>query len=277
VKLSRAIVARLSDQRGFTLVELLVAVALGMIVVGAAHRLLATASGASADVIDRADAADRARDGMELITARLRSQVCLNDDGPAIMRAGATTMDFFTVLGSTVPTPTIYGNTDRTLDVAQARRLEFRPGPNGKTGSIVEYVWNSPLPADDADPSTRVPGAASVFGVAPTSAATPITKTLITGVEQSTTAAGVNIPIFKYFKFRGANPATPDLEVAPAVYTQTTGEDLARIVRVEVAFDAVANRGYDEERKSGTDSSFQNEVLVRTADAGQPETSPECF
>lgn len=284
MRLSRAIIRRLSDQRGFTLVELMVSMAIGMVVVLAGHRLLATASGAAADVTHRAEAADRARNGMELITSRLRSQVCLNDDGPAIMRASPTVMDFFTVLGSTVPPPTIYGNTDPALDTAQARRLEFKPAANGRAGSIVEYQWNSPLPADDGNQLTRVPGAASVFPAAPTPSSTPSTRTLVTGIEPSKTSGGADLPIFKYFKFRGANPATPDLEVPPDVYTENSGDDLARIVRVEVQFDAVAETGSDgsgakvtDGGKSGTDSTFQNEVFVRTADAGQPETSPECF
>jgi len=194
-------------------------------------------------------------------------------------------MDFFTVLGGTIPPPTVYGNQNPADDVAQARRLEFKPGTATTAGSIVEYQWNSPLPPDDGNDVTRVPGAAGVFPLAPTPAGTPITRTLVTGVEQPTDrATGALLPIFRYYKFRGRNPATPDLEVPPNVYTETTGDELARIVRVEVQFDAVAEVTSGSSRakvttggKAGTDSTFQNEVFVRTADAGQPETSPECF
>ncbi len=285
-----AIRSRLADERGYSLMEMSVSVLLGLIVVLAGYQLLTSSSRASTDVADRVDAAARARDGMEAITARLRSQVCLNDDGPAIVRTSPTSMDFFSVHGNVVPSPVIYGNTDATQDTAQARRIEFRAGVNGAAGKIVEYQWNSPLPADD--PSTRYPEAAGVFppvGLDGQTAASVVpTRTLMTGVERP----GGTGAIFKYFRFQPGAPATPDQPVAAASYRDddgnpatNDGDELARIVRIEVSFDAVAERLSDtgpkkivrNGSKPGTDSTFTNEAYVRTADSGQPEESPECF
>jgi hypothetical protein len=291
---------RLACERGFTVMEVAVAATLGMVVMLGGQKLLSSSSRASAEVADRVDGAHRARDGMEAITARLRSQVCLNDDGPAIVRSSPTSMDFFAIHGNRIPSPVIYGNVNRNDDTAQARRIEFRPGVNGAAGTIVEYVWNSPLPQDV--PATRYPEAATVFPALGTNGLTPTTvlptRTLMTGVERSRAADGSYLPIFKYFKFQAWSPATPTLEVPASTYTNTTGDDLARVVRIEVMFDVVAervggrdpnpaDRGLDGDghkqvlrrpgEARGTDSTFLNEAYVRTADAGQPEESPECF
>ena len=76
-------------------------------------------------------------------------------------------------------------------------------------------------------------------------------------------------PFLKYFTFIN-NPATPDLELVPPI----ADADKARIVKIEIAFDsrpstltAQANR---------IDTSFQNDVFVRTADPTDPEHSPLC-
>ena len=297
--LMRRILERLGDERGFSLTELIVSITIGMVVMLAGNKLLSTSTRASTEIADRADASARARDGMEAITARLRSQVCLNDDGPAIVRTSPTSLDFFSVLGSTVPRPVIYGNTDPAQDAAQARRIEFRPGTSTEAGSIVEYVWDSPLPADNA--LTRYPEAATVFpalvnGLTPAppyNVRPTAVKTLMTGVERPRAADGSLLPIFKFFKFQPGSPATPDQPVSAAAYVNddgnpatNDGDDLARIVRIEVAFDVVAEAvGPNGRRKvlrregerSGTDSTFTNEAYVRTADSGQPEESPECF
>lgn len=291
MSVTRAIRARLAREQGYSLIEVMVSVAIGMVVVLAGHQLLASSSRASVDVADRVDASARAREGMEAITARLRSQVCLNDDGPAIVRSSPTSIDFFGVYGNVVPSPVIYGNTAAAQDTAQARRIEWRQGVNGAAGTIVEYVWNSPLPADNPA-AGRYPEAANVFPAlganGQTSSSVTPTRTLMTGVERP----GGTGDIFKYFKFQPGSPATPDQPVTAASYRNddgnvatNDGDDLARIVRIEVAFDAVAERLSNtgpkkvqhNGAKPGTDSTFTNEAYVRTADSGQPEESPECF
>ena len=291
MRLARALIERLACERGHTVMEVAVSAAIGMVVILGGQKLLASSSRASAEVADRADAAHRARDGMEAITARLRSQVCLNDDGPAIVRTSPTSMDFFSIHGSRIPSPVVYGNENNSDDTAQARRIEFREGVNGAAGTIVEYVWDSPLPQDE--PATRYPEAADVFpalvnGLTPSTFAVPPTRvnTLMSGVERARASDGSYQPIFKYFKFQSGSPATPTLEVPATSYTNTGGDDLARIVRIEVMFDVVAERVTRTGPKAvirrpgearGSDSTFVNEAYVRTADAGQPEESPECF
>lgn len=255
---------RLADERGFTLIELLMATLIGTIVMLAASNLLDASGRASLSVQGRAEAVDRGRKALEEITTRLRAQTCLNEFTPALVRGDSNSMDFYTVYGAREPRAIIYGNSPQTLDVAQARRITYA------SGRITEQVWSSPLPYSSAAPNNpAVP--AAVFSGAP-NVSREIVRRVAPAKEGDTT-----LPIFRYYTFQNNNPATPDkllpTPIAPA--------DLAKVVRIEVAFDAQpdnndgALRGGD--RSSQTDTTLQSEVFVRTADAGQPETSPECF
>lgn len=277
-----AVTDRLGDERGFTLVELVVTMAIGTVVMLAAGSLLDASTRASADVEDRAEAIDRGRRAMEDIVSRLRAQSCLDDATPALVRAeragsGASvreTVDFYSVFGPAVPQVTIYGNDDLTLDQAQARRVEYLPAGVSSTipgltpstvpksvepvARIVEGVWRSPLsrPDPSATFTARPPDETReiVSGVAPVGAT----------------------PIFSYFQFQNDDPGTPDLPVNPAPLL--SAEARARVVRMEVAFDArPTRRAKTASQRASIDSSLVNEVFVRTADAGQPKTSPECF
>jgi prepilin-type N-terminal cleavage/methylation domain-containing protein len=75
---------RLSDERGFSLIELLVAMVIGMIVLLAAFMVLDRTISASGQVADRSEALQRGRQAMELISRQLRSQVCVGTTKPII-------------------------------------------------------------------------------------------------------------------------------------------------------------------------------------------------
>ena len=68
---------RASDERGFTIIELMVAMSVGMVVLLAAFMLLDRSFTASGQIADRQEALQRGRQAMELITRQLRSQVCV--------------------------------------------------------------------------------------------------------------------------------------------------------------------------------------------------------
>jgi hypothetical protein len=76
-------------------------------------------------------------------------------------------------------------------------------------------------------------------------------------------------PLFRYFTFIN-NPARPDLELIPPL----DSDDMARVVKIEVAFDARPTKRTGQTNR--VDSSFEDEVFVRTADPTDPEHSPLC-
>jgi type II secretory pathway component PulJ len=90
-----------SDSRGFSLMELVWAMALGMIVLLAAFTVIEKSFAANKTITDREDALQRGRQSLELITRQLRSQVCLPTQ-PAtlpITTGGDQTITFYTYLG----------------------------------------------------------------------------------------------------------------------------------------------------------------------------------
>jgi len=90
---------RLSDEQGFTLIEMLVSATLGLIVLGALLGLLQTAQHSTANTTRRTDAAQRGRLAMEQMVQGLRSQVCLQAGAGAaqttIVSGDKTSVTFF--------------------------------------------------------------------------------------------------------------------------------------------------------------------------------------
>ena len=77
--------SRLRSQAGFTLPELIVAMAIGMATVLAVYAVLDTSIKQSNDIAGRVNATQRGRIAMDIITRQLRSQVCYCPTVPAIV------------------------------------------------------------------------------------------------------------------------------------------------------------------------------------------------
>ena len=86
---------RLSDERGFTLPELLVAMSVGMIVLLAAFMVLDRSFTASGEIADRSDALQRGRQALDTMTRQLRSQVCLGKTNNPIISGTGTSVTFY--------------------------------------------------------------------------------------------------------------------------------------------------------------------------------------
>ena len=117
MRLMRAARARLAAEDGFTLTELMVACAVGMIVILAATNLLDSSGRASGSVLDRVDGNQRGRVAMEQITQRLRSQVCPVDGATPVLYGDGNQVTFYADLST---------RTDGLFQ-PEVRRLRFVP------------------------------------------------------------------------------------------------------------------------------------------------------
>lgn len=161
------------DDRGFTLVELLSSMAVGMIVLFAIFGLLDYSVSAQHKVEDRVDAVQRGRNAMEVITQQLRSQICLGPGYPAITSADGNSLTFFTDLGGDTPK-------------LQRRTIAF----NATAGTVTETDW---------DMSGSIPSSP--------------TYTLARTINLATNLVPVGTtPFFRYYAFT-KNPVTPDREL----------------------------------------------------------------
>jgi len=92
--------SRLRSQAGFSLIELLVAMIIGMATILAAFTLIDTTTTHSARVTARTDASQRGRIALDAMTRQLRSQVCVNGVAP-ILAATPNQITFTTDLSGT--------------------------------------------------------------------------------------------------------------------------------------------------------------------------------
>ena len=232
----------LRAEDGFTLVELLTAMVIGMIVLVGTLTVLDSTVSLTTRVNTRVDTLQRGRNAMDLMIRDLRSQNCVNvltnvttgatltDD--SLIGGSATSVDFYTDLGDGSQPPT-------------RRTLTFSPTANTIVETIVKPVltagaWN--------------------FGTG----ATTTTRTLLTDVFQDGST-----PVFSFYAFNGATPKTPTVGLPVPLSTA----DQARTVRIALAFKVVRNGGTTS---SSGGSSLQDDVYRRAADPNDDDPSPEC-
>jgi prepilin-type N-terminal cleavage/methylation domain-containing protein len=158
---------KLSDERGMTLVELLVTMVIGMIVMSAATTLITSSERASKRVQTRVDATQRGRTAMDQITQRLRSMTCLPNATAPVVTATADSVTF-------------YGDLDGDLnyDPEQWRLYGIRDGAGNLTGISEE---SGPV---GGTPTRR--------------------RAVVTNIKDLT-KSGVRTPLFRYYAYPSAS------------------------------------------------------------------------
>jgi prepilin-type N-terminal cleavage/methylation domain-containing protein len=160
---------------GFTLVELLVAMSVGLIVVFGAFTLISSAGPLAATTAGRVDATQRGRSALDQMLVELRSQNCLDATRVPVTLAKPDEVVFYATLGD-----------ENTLP--QRRRLKF------SGGAVVEDMWQ----ATGSAPNWTWP-------VTPTQ-----TRTITTGLAQQGTTA-----VFRFYAFTTTGTIAPTRELVP--------------------------------------------------------------
>jgi prepilin-type N-terminal cleavage/methylation domain-containing protein len=145
---------RVRDESGFTLVELLVAMTIGVVVLFASFMLVDASTPLAQKTQDRVDAAQRGRLAMEIIGAELRSQVCMPGAVPPIMPTVSDADDVW-----------FYGNNQDQDSLPQKHHIylqgtTLREDTWQGTGSITNVVFPA-IPTQSRtllDPVALVPG-----------------------------------------------------------------------------------------------------------------------
>jgi prepilin-type N-terminal cleavage/methylation domain-containing protein len=235
-------VLRLGDnlrgEQGFTLVELLAAISIGMIILFAAGTLLDHSLSASDQVTDRVSTTQRGRAALDYVFRPLRSQVCLpsdltdtaaNDAKSAITAADRDTMTFYADLAET--------------SRIQRRRLTY------SGGTLKEELW---------EPVTTTP--AYSYNASPTR-----TRIVAEGVAPQA-VGGVAQPVFRYYAYANTSPPLPTLELSPPLSTA----DMARVVKVSVALRSESDR----KSNANVGSDLENSAFVRGARVADYSLNP---
>jgi prepilin-type N-terminal cleavage/methylation domain-containing protein len=199
------IVRRLLDARGFTLVELLVSMTVGVGLLLAAFTLSSAFSHAQTRISDRSESIARGRTAMEQIVQQLRSQVCLGPGYPAITYGDGNRITFYADLAN------------RTF-VPQRRDLQFA------SGALTERAYAGT--ATGGQPPFSFSG-------------TPSRTRVVLDRIQLQRSGGVDVPFLRYYSFDGNDPIRPSRLLA----TPLSATDAQRVVQVTVAYQALPSRG----------------------------------
>lgn len=187
----------MSDERGYTIVELLVGMMVSLVVLGAIMAMVQVATGNQDRISERVYANQRGRPAMNRIIDRLHS-ACVSP-GIAPVREGSTgeSMILLSKSGSAVsPAPNTYVFSIASGKITEAVALGTGTEP-------ANWVWGSP-----SSPLQLVDGVGTAkVGTPPAS-----------------------VPLFSYFAYENGQVATTPMA------TPLSKENAAKVVQVNVAF-----------------------------------------
>jgi prepilin-type N-terminal cleavage/methylation domain-containing protein len=228
------------DERGMTLIELMVSIGIGSVILTAALTMFLTGMGGAASVQDRADAAQRARLGFDRVTALVGAQVCNGVGTPgAPIVSGDKDKVFFTA------------NTDKADDKATGYELRYVPA----TQSLWEYRY----PLSDTE---NVAGYRA-WAPNPTSS-----RQLL---ERAVPAAGVNV--FRYYGTDNPGTGAP-VEFSPGG-GPLSGADKPRVLRIDLSLRVLPTRTQSIDDKPGTLMQSQSYVNSNVVN-GSLDEGPKC-
>jgi prepilin-type N-terminal cleavage/methylation domain-containing protein len=173
------------DQRGFTLIEMLVGMAAGIVVISALFTIVDVTLKQTTRTFSRVDATQRARVAIETIETQMHSACAGNNIIPIAAGSNANQLFYWSQYGKAV-----------TLTPVQ-HRLTFNSSAGTLTDQTFAMVQGSPYwTVDAASPLT--------------------TKTVLTNVSRSGST-----PVFQYFSHSqdGRTPITSQLTTNTAVHT----------------------------------------------------------
>lgn len=231
-----------SDTRGFSLMELVWAMGLGIIVLLAAFTVVDKAFLANKTVSDREDALQRGRQALELITRQLRSQVCLQTS-PAtlpITTGQDQSITFYAYLGD--PTGATVANGQRDAGTNQVY-------PEQHT---ISYASNKISESD-----------AKVTSFSPLTVASAYRTTVL--------ATNVVLPNNKLFQYY-AGSASGGVSTT-ALTTPLSASDAASVVQIGVAYKVLPTKITNTSNAQAT--SFQDNVFFRSV-SPEDTTSQPC-
>jgi Tfp pilus assembly protein PilW len=243
----RALARRLRDERGFTLLELLVATVAGIVVTAAMGAIVVVAVHFTSSTTDRVDANQQGRLAMTKITQALNSS-CVSAGVPPIQpNSDANDLIFLSALSDA---PSIYPNllTVQLSGGALTMLTDANVGSTGSTG------------ATGATGSTGATGTTAVDGWTVTSTPT-ISFTL---VQHATNAvvSGTTVPVFQYYTYNSTT-GTISNNVTPST-GQTLGADAANVVEVVISYQALPT---DNWNAGGRPANISDSVVLRLTPA----------
>jgi prepilin-type N-terminal cleavage/methylation domain-containing protein len=230
---------------GFTVTELLLAMAIGLILTAAGAEILVMTMKRAREVDQRVDTTQRGRLLMDTMTRDLRSQICMTTDVPPIRSSGrgvvggryTESVDFYTDLtdGRTNANPEL-----RSLIYDETARTVIEEVRVATSGTVPNLVY-------------------------PTTATS--SKVIATDVVRDAAT-----PMFRFYAFTAPAAgvvATPTSELTSPL----SAANIKTVAKVGITFRTVPLGGNTTTRIT---SVFTDDVYVRAADPNDPAPIPTC-
>jgi prepilin-type N-terminal cleavage/methylation domain-containing protein len=225
----------LRNDDGFSLMELLAAMAIGGVVLTALMSVFTTGIRATGRITDRVDSSQRGRVALDRINTLLNSQVCLRDTTTdAANQIAIPPIDGANSTGSSV---TFYADLDGASDTPDKYRLTY--DATAKTLTETRYAGAGRLPS-------------VTFSATPT-----YTRRLADNVVPVGSTS-----IFTYYKFAADGSVDLSTPITPSASNQSL------IVRENVQFRALSTISRVD---NATRSDFQTDGIAATADPTDPD------
>jgi prepilin-type N-terminal cleavage/methylation domain-containing protein len=196
------------EQSGYTLIELLVAMAIGLVVSLGAFTFLEFASGDVSRVTERVHVTQTGRVALEKIMLELHS-VCVTPElNPILQGSNESVIKFVSETGNQASFPTV-----------KEHEIIYTKGSGTTEGTLIEKTYASVGEAVKGNYAFS----STVLG----------TTRLLTGVRQTTEST----PIFRYYRYYHKADATPVYgEIDPTPITPLTKEEAEELSKVTVSF-----------------------------------------
>jgi prepilin-type N-terminal cleavage/methylation domain-containing protein len=225
------------EDEGFSLVELLAAMAAGSFVLTAVMYVFTTGLTAAGRVEDRIDSGQRARLTMDKITTLLDAQVCLVNSDETASQVATPPI----VTGATGSSVTFYADLNGASDTPNRYTINY--DATAKTLTLLTYKGTGVLPSV-------------------TFATTPVTTRLMDNVQ-----AYGSEPVFKYYSFTTAGLVDEGVPLT----TPLSADSALKTVRVGVKFQTYSTRTKKDDPRRTV---IVGEGTVATADPTDQTTCP---
>jgi Tfp pilus assembly protein PilW len=225
-----ALVRALRDERGYTLIELLVALVAGIIVTAAMGAIVVVTVHFSSNYADRVDVNQEGRIAMQKITQALNSS-CVSSGVAPIVSTGSTGsyvtdgthIYFYSAINSGVNT----GNTIQDGPTITPALIEVAISGNSLVMNTYANTGGSAPAAANTNPWT--------FASTPTT-----TSTLLPYVAQ-TVSSGTTVPVFQYYGYTsGGSINTTPYTTTPAL----TAANAATTAEVAISYQTLPSDGF---------------------------------
>ena len=203
------------QQRGYTLVELLVAMALSMVVLLAAFSILEFARGDVSRITERVHVTQTGRVALEKIMLELHSACVIQEVNPILEASGENTIKFVSETGKQAAFPTV-----------KEHEIIYTKGSGTTEGTLIEKTYASTGEAVKGN----YPFSTTVLG----------TTKLLTGVKQTGST-----PIFQYYRYYKKGDTGPkgeteppygELDPNPITASPELKKEAENVVKVTVSF-----------------------------------------